>query len=90
MNIGITGYAQDDNCSHCGRALKHVILTSAGQFGSSCVVRMIKANKKRFGNNGKPSASMIVEFAKIQEYCSPDRQFRMGYQPYMFTFELSE
>lgn len=89
--ICINGYDQPECCDHCGRHLIHGVRTNThGVIGADCFVKLIKADKKRFSGNGKPSASMIRDFAKMVEFRSPERLAAMGYSPRHFQFELAE
>lgn len=89
--ICINGYDQPGNCEHCGKHLIHGIKTNThGTIGADCFVKLIKANKKRYSGNGKPTASMIREYAKMVEFRSVERRAQMGYGPHHFQFELAE
>lgn len=89
--ITIIGYDQPDNCEHCGRHLIHGVRTDTfGVIGADCFVRLIKADKRRYGGNGKPTASMVRDYAKLIERRSPERLAEMGYRPTHFQFELKD
>lgn len=91
MFICIQGYDQPDNCEHCGKRLIHGVKTNThGVIGADCFVKLIKADTKRFSGNGKPTASMVRDMAKMKEFRSADRLDRMGYSPRHFQFELAE
>lgn len=88
--ICISGYDQPDNCDHCGKYLIHGVRTNVlGIIGADCFVKLIKADKKRFSGNGKPSASMVRDFAKMVERRSPQHLSEMGYSPRHFQFEAA-
>lgn len=90
--ICIQGYDQPDNCEHCGKHLIHGVRTNThGVIGADCFVKLIKADKKRYSGNGKPSASMVRDYAIRREKCSDKRLMEIGYNPATsFTFELAE
>ena len=92
MSICIQGYDQPGNCDHCGKHLIHGVRTNShGVIGADCFVKLIKADRKRFNGNGKPSASMVRDYDKLRERCSDARLSEMGYNPMRsFTFELAE
>lgn len=92
MNIiCINGYDQPGNCEHCGNHLIHGVRTNThGTIGADCFIKLIKADKKRFSGNGKPSAPMVRDFAKMVERRSPQRLSEMGYSLLHFQFELAE
>ena len=92
MFICIQGYDQPDNCEHCGKRLIHGVVTNThGVIGADCFVKLIKADKKRFSGNGKPTPSMIRDFARLREKCSDKRLKEIGYwTETSFTFELAE
>ena len=88
--ICISGYDQPDNCEHCGKRLIHGVRTNThGTIGADCFIKLIKADKKRFSGNGKPSADMVREFAKMRERRSAQRLYEMGYSPRHFEFEVA-
>ncbi len=88
--ICINGYDQPDNCDHCGKHLIHGVRTNThGTIGADCFVKLIKADKARFSGNGKPTASMVRNYAKMVEKCSQQRLSEMGYSPRHFQFELA-
>ncbi len=88
--ICIQGYDQPDHCEHCNKRLIHGVRTNThGVIGADCFVKLIKADKKRFSNGGKPSASMVRDFAKMVEFRSPERLSQMGYSLRHFQFELA-
>lgn len=90
--ICINGYDQPDNCEHCGKHLIHGVVTNThGVIGADCFIKLIKADKKRFSGNGKPTASMVRDFAKMREKRSDKRLIECGYNPATsFTFELAD
>jgi len=74
--ISINGYDQPDHCDHCGKRLIHGVRTNThGTIGADC-------------GNGKPTASMVRDFAKMVEFRSAQRLSEMGYSPRHFQFEL--
>lgn len=86
----ITGYEPIERCEHCNRRMVHGVRTAShGTIGADCFVKLIKADRKRFGGNGKPSASMVRDFAKMREFRSDERLALMGYYPRHFVFELA-
>lgn len=88
--ICISGYDQPDHCDHCGKRLIHGIRTNShGVIGADCFVKLIKADKKRFSGDGKPSASMIRDLAKMIEFRSRERLALMGYSSHHFQFETA-
>lgn len=89
--ICIQGYDQPDNCDHCGKHLIHGVRTNThGVIGADCFVKLIKADRKRYNGNGKPSASMVRDYAKMKERASAKRLSEMGYSDRHFQFELAE
>lgn len=88
--ICIEGYDQPDNCDHCGKRLIHGVRTNThGVIGADCFVKLIASDKKRFSGNGKPSASMIRDYAKMVERRSAERLAQMGYASHHFQFEVA-
>lgn len=88
--ICINGYDQPENCDHCGRWLKHGVRTNThGTIGADCFVKLIKADKKRYSGNGKPSTAWVRELALKVERRTPEALSRMGLGPHHFRFELA-
>ncbi len=88
--ICINGYDQPDYCEHCGKRLIHGVRTNThGTIGADCFVKLIKADKTRYSGNGKPSASMVRDYAKMVERRSPQRLSEMGYSARHFQFEVA-
>lgn len=86
----IAGYDQIEACEHCGRRMIHGVKTSThGVIGADCFVKLIKADKSRFSGNGKPTAAMVRDYAKMVEFRSAARLSQMGYRPQHFVFELA-
>lgn len=87
----IGGYDGDPGrCEHCNKHLKHGIKTSThGVIGADCFVKLIKVNRDRYNGNGKPSPSMVRDYAKMVEFWSEARRSRMGYRAELFVFELA-
>lgn len=92
MNIiCINGYDQPGNCEHCGKRLVHGVRTNShGSIGADCFVKLIKADRKRYSGNGKPTASMVRDYAKMVEFRSSARREEMGYSARHFQFEFAE
>jgi hypothetical protein len=89
--ICIGGYDQPGNCDHCGKHLIHGVRTNThGTIGADCFVKLIKADRNRYSGNGKPSASMVRDYAKMREKCSAERLAQRGYSERHFWFELAE
>lgn len=88
--ISIMSCERDTYCDHCSRKLTYGVVTDAmGTIGADCFVKAVKANKKRFNGNGKPSAPMIREYAVMKERYNAETLSRRGYEPHVFKFELS-
>lgn len=88
--ICISGYTQPDNCEHCGKRLIHGVRTTThGVIGADCFVKLIKADKKRFSGNGKPSTNWVRDLAKMKEFRSEEWRNRMNVWPHHFSFEAA-
>lgn len=86
----IAGYAQIERCEHCNRRMRHGIKTTThGNIGADCFVMLIKADKQRFSGNGKPSPTMVRDYAKMREFRNDAALSRMGYYARHFEFELN-
>lgn len=90
QTLTITGYDQDDCCSHCGRKLVHCVKTSElGIIGADCFVKLVAPNRKKYSGNGKPTASIVREMALIRERYSDEGMSRLGRYPHHFVFEVA-
>lgn len=90
QSLTITGYEQDDFCSHCGRKLIHCVNTAElGLIGADCFNKLIAPDAKRFSGNGKPGASLVRDMAKIRDRYTDEGMSRLGYQPRHFSFEVA-
>lgn len=88
--LTITGYDQDDFCTHCGRKLIHCVKTAElGLIGADCFNKLIAANRKKYSGNGKPGASLVRDMAKLREKVSDAGLSRYGRAPHHFVFELA-
>ncbi|KQM58807.1 MULTISPECIES: hypothetical protein [unclassified Sphingomonas] len=71
--ITITGLVDDAQCHCCGRKLRYGITTSdLSVIGADCLVSKVIVNRKRW-NTGKPTASMLRDFAKAATGVGPMR-----------------
>lgn len=71
--ITITGLREHANCDCCGRSLRYGITTNdLGVIGADCLVSKVVVNRKRW-NAGKPTASMLRDFAKAADGIGPLR-----------------
>lgn len=88
--ITITGYDMDCECEHCGRKLTHGVMTDVrGMIGADCFVKIITANTKKYSGNGKPTASMVRDMAKIRDRYTDEGMARLGRYPHHFVFLLA-
>jgi hypothetical protein len=87
----IGGYdGEPGRCEHCNKHLKHGVRTSThGVIGADCFVKLIAVDRNRFNGNGKPSPSMVRDYAKMVEFWSAERRSRMGYHSESFVFGLA-
>lgn len=89
--ITITGYEQDGNCEHCGRALKHCIRISDGRIvGATCLDKKISKPKQYHGKSYRLGAEMIVKAAKCAQFVPAQNWARYGVNRHTMTFELVE
>lgn len=71
--ITITGLVDGAKCDCCGRTLRYGITTNdLGVIGADCLVSKVVVNRKRW-NAGKPTASMLRDFAKAATGVGPLR-----------------
>lgn len=63
--ISITGYFQGGECKHCGRELRHCVVTSAGVFGARCFGQQVTKPKIYMGKPYRLSASAVIDLAKM-------------------------
>ena len=88
--LTITGYEQDDYCSHCGRKLIHCVNTAEmGIVGADCFNKLIKASAKRFSGNGKPGAPLVRDLARLRDRYSDEGLRGIGRYPHHFVFEVA-
>lgn len=89
MKVEICGYTQEEHCDHCGRALKHVVITDTqGKIGTSCFLKITKP-KTYNGKVYTMTANTIKDIAK-QSMLSETRQQQLGILPNSFIFELKD
>lgn len=75
--ITITGLDEGAKCDCCGRTLRYGITTNnLGVIGADCLVAKVIVNRKRW-NAGKPTASMLRDYAKAAVGVGPYRGGRL-------------
>ena len=88
--LAITGYEQNGNCEHCGRALKHCIRISDGRIvGATCFDKKLTKPKQYQGKPYRVGAENIVKFAKVAEWYTPDSWGRFGVNANSLQFEAA-
>lgn len=62
--IVVTGYLRGGECAHCGRELKHVIVTDCGQFGAACMANKLTQPRVYQGRKYRLSTDAMISLAK--------------------------
>jgi hypothetical protein len=62
--ICITGYVEMVDCGHCGRALRHGIVTDCGTVGATCFARKMTAPRKYKGKTFRLDAEGVIFLAR--------------------------
>lgn len=62
--ICIIGYIESVDCGHCGRTLRHGIVTDCGTVGATCFAKKITAPRKHRGKTYRLDADAIISLAK--------------------------
>lgn len=83
--ICVTGYFQGGECIHCGRELKHCVVTDAGIYGAACFANQATKPRVYNGKKYRLSTDAVISLAKMAR--NPDRN---GIGPYQLTFEAAE
>jgi hypothetical protein len=63
--ICVTGYYQDGDCSHCGRELRHCIVTDAGVFGARCFANTVTKPQTYNGKAFRLSTDAVISLARM-------------------------
>lgn len=82
--ITITGYFQGGECKHCGRELRHCIVTDSGIFGARCFGATLTKPRTYGGKPYRLSTDAVISLAKMAR--NPARN---GIGPYQLTFEAA-
>ncbi len=82
--ITITGYFQGGECKHCGRELRHCVVTDWGVFGARCFGQHVTKPQTYMGRSYRLSADAVVSLARMAR--NPKRH---GIGPYQLTFEAA-
>lgn len=89
MKVEIIGYTQEENCDHCGRALKHVVITDClGKIGTTCFLKLTK-NKTFYGKEYSLTPTIIKDYARSTRY-TEQRRADFGIYPHHLVFELKD
>ena len=79
--VKITGYYQGGECKHCGRELRHCIVTDAGVFGARCFGATLTEPRTYGGKRYRLSTDAVISLAKMAR--DPKRH---GVGDYQLTF----
>lgn len=82
--ITVTGYFQGGECVHCGRELKHCVVTDAGIFGAACFGNKMTKPRTYNGKSYRLSTDAVISLAKMAR--NPERN---GIGAYQLTFEAA-
>lgn len=82
--ICIAGYHQGGECSHCGRELKHCVVTDAGIIGAACFANKITKPCVYNGKKYRLSTNAVISLAKMARDPA-----RYGIGSYQLTFEAA-
>lgn len=83
--ICITGYIRDGyECSHCGRELKHCVVTDSGIFGAACFANKLTKPRAYNGKKYRLSTDAVISLAKMARDSA-----RHGVGPQQLTFEAA-
>lgn len=80
--ICVSGYYQGGECTHCGRELKHCVVTDHGVFGAACFVNKVAKPKTYNGKKYRLGTDSIISLAKMAR--DPARH---GIGSHQLTFE---
>lgn len=83
--LQITGYLQGGECKHCGRELRHCIVTTSGIFGARCFGNAITKPRTYNGKPYRLSTDAVISLAKMAR--DPARH---GIGSYQLTFEWAD
>ena len=82
--ICITGYTEGGECTHCGRELRHCIMTDVGIFGARCFAVQATKPQNYRGKTYRFSADAVISLAKMAR-----NPARYGISPQQLTFEAA-
>lgn len=82
--IVVTGYWQGGECSHCGRELRHCVVTDGGVFGAACFGQQITKPRLYKGKPYRLSTEAVICLAKMAR--DPQRR---GVSAHDLTFEVA-
>jgi hypothetical protein len=63
--ICVTGYLEGGECAHCGRELRHCIVTDAGMFGARCFAVKVTKPKVYCGKKFRLSTDAVISLARM-------------------------
>ena len=81
QKITITGYYQGGECCHCGRELRHCVVTDSGVFGARCFGQQVTEPLTYGSKKYRLSADAVISLAKMAR--SPARH---GIGSHQLTF----
>lgn len=87
--ICITGYVEMVDCGHCGRSLRHGIVTDCGTVGATCFAQKITAARKHNGKAYRLDAASVVHIAKVVQRANPANWGSYGVSEASRTFEAA-
>jgi len=82
--ICITGYTEGGECSHCGRELRHCVVTDSGVFGARCFGNQVTKPLTYQGKAYRLSTDAVISLAKMAR--NPARN---GIGPHQLTFQAT-
>lgn len=82
--ICVTGYYEGGECVHCGRELRHCIVTDSGVFGARCFANQVTKPRRYNGKAYRLSTDAVISLARMAR--NPARH---GIGPEALTFEAA-
>lgn len=63
--IQVTGYFEGGECLHCGRELRHCIVTDAGIYGARCFANQVTKPQTYNGKAYRLSTDAVISLARM-------------------------
>ncbi len=87
--ICIIGYIEMTDCGHCGRTLRHGIVTDRGTVGGACFARKLTLPRQHNGKTYRLDPASIVHIAKAVQRAAPGTWDRYGVNEASRIFEAA-